>query len=269
MPRSSIPVPKSWTPRSRDMGLGHLADSDLVFKRKFRWAFEVQGLVRGDVPSHYVKLAARPNLNVEETEINYLHGTDWIPGKGKWETISVTYYDTNAVAMKPLWDWLASVYNFTDTVGLHQASTRRSYAGVGVLKLFDGCGTTMETWNLYNMWPQAINFGELDYSSSEEVNIELTLRYSAVEVLQNCGAPINPACGGCLGISVGGNNSFSNFPLIPPETLPLGAGIGSGQGSNNPGLVGGNLNFLFAGVGGIPLNSSALNVQLRVPGTNF
>jgi hypothetical protein len=219
-------------PRSgngQDMGLGNLADADLVFKRKYRWAFEVQGLVRGDVPSHYVKLAARPTLTVEETEINYLHGTDWLPGKGKWETLSVTYYDTNAKKMKPLWDWLASVYNFTDSVGLHQASNRKSYAGTGIIRLFDGCGTAMETWQLFNMWPSAVNFGDLDYSSSETVDIELTLRYSAVEYVSNCGPPINPACGGCWGTAVGGPQSFGNYPLIPPQTLPPGAGLGSGQ----------------------------------------
>lgn len=220
-------MPKSGN--GQDMGLGNLADADLVFKRKYRWAFEVQGLLRGDVPSHYVKLAARPNLTVEETEINFLHGTDWIPGKGKWETISVTYYDTNSRKMKPLWDWLASVYNFTDTIGLHQASTRQSYAGTGIIRLFDGCGKTMETWKLYNIWPTTMNFGELDYTSSETVDIELTLRYSAVEYSTSCGPPINPACGGCWGNSVGGPQTFGNYPLIPPQTLAPGAGFGSGQ----------------------------------------
>lgn len=222
-------------PRSgfdQDMGLGHLADADLVFKRKFRWAFEIQGLYRGDVPSHYVKLASRPNLQIEEAEINYLHGTDYIPGKGKWETISVTYYDVNAKEMKPLWDWLASTYNFTDRFGLHQSSNRRSYAGMGVLRLFDGCGNTMETWKLYGLWPQAVNFGELDYSSSEEATIELTLRYSVAEVVQNCGFSIEPACGGCGGVSVGSSRTIRTIRTIPGGSYTIGGSyplIGGGD----------------------------------------
>lgn len=212
------------------MGLGHLADADLVFKRKYRWTFEIQGLFRGDVPSHYVKLAARPNLTIEETEINHLHGKQFIPGKGTWETITVTYYDVaNAPGLKPLWDWLASIYNFTDPVGLHQASTRRSYAGKGILRLFDGCGKEIEKWELGGLWPQAMNFGELDYSSSEEVTVELTLRYSDVEYIPGCGLQLNPACGGCSGTSTGGPGTFFAFPLIPPASLPLGLGLGSGQ----------------------------------------
>jgi hypothetical protein len=243
------------------MGLGLLSDGNLIFKRKYRWAFEVQGLVRGDVPSHYVRLAARPNLQIDEAEINYLHGTDWLPGKGKWQTITVTYYDTSSTKMKPLWDWLASVYNFTDAIGLHQASTRQSYAGVGIIRLFDGCGTTMEEWKLFGMWPQAVNFGELDYSSSETADIELTLRYNAVEYNSQCGPAINPACGGCFGTSVGGNNTFNNFPLMPPASLPLGAGLGSGQGMTNPPLAANNLNFLNFGL--IPPNSSTLGVSIK------
>jgi len=250
-------------PRSgngQDMGLGNLADANLVFKRKYRWAFEVQGLARGDIPAHYVRLAARPNLQIEEAEINYLHGTDWIPGKGKWQTITVTYYDTNSQKMKPLWDWLASVYNLTDAVGLHQASTRSSYAGIGIIRLFDGCGTALEQWKLFSLWPQAMNFGELDYSSSETVDIELTLRYSAVEYFSQCGPPINPACGGCFGTSVGGPFTFTNFPLLPPSSLPLGAGLGSGQNLLYPPLAANNINYLNFGV--IPPNSSTLGVTI-------
>jgi len=57
----------------------------------------------------------------------------------------------------------------------------------------------METWTLGHVWPQAINFGDLDYSSSEEVNVELTLRYSEVRYESgNCG-PKFKECGtsGC------------------------------------------------------------------------
>lgn len=195
-------------PRSgggRDMGLGLLAGPDLVFKRKYRWTFSVTPYCGYPIPPHFVKLASRPNLTIEETEINFLHGKMWIPGKGSWETITVTYYDIgnagNGIA--GLFGWLATVYNFTDPVGLHQSSKRgagpgsNGYSAEGLLTLYDGCGTAMEDWKLSNMWPQAINFGELDYSSSEEVTVELTLRYSEVEYIPYCGGNVNPCCAGC------------------------------------------------------------------------
>lgn len=196
----------------RYMGLGELAYPTLVFKRKYRWTFEVQPDCGQFIPAYFVKLASRPSLTIEETEINFLHGKMWIPGKGTWETITVTYYDIGdgGDGITGLFSWLATVYNFTDPVGLHQSSRRGAsftpgtqgagqggYSATGLLKLYDGCGTTMEEWYLSNMWPQAINFGELDYSSSEEVTVELTLRYSDVQYIPLCGGSVNPCCTGC------------------------------------------------------------------------
>lgn len=189
------------------MGLGELAGPNLIFKRKYRWTMELADPCIGTgIPPFMVKLASRPNLTIEETEINFLHGKMWIPGKGSWETITVTFYDVaggNVDGIGPLYSWLATVYNFTDPIGLHQSSKRGfgigsgGYSGEATLQLYDGCGTPMERWILGHVWPQAINFGELDYSSSEEVTIELTLRYSEVEYIPLCGGFIKPCCAGC------------------------------------------------------------------------
>jgi hypothetical protein len=193
---------------NQQMGLGPLGSDGLVFKRKYRWTFAITPYCgTQSIPVYFVKLASRPNLTIEETEINFLHGKMWIPGKGSWETITVTFYDVGGpaagVGMLPLFNWLATVYNFTDPTCLSQSSRigtpgSGGYSATGVLQLFDGCGTTMETWTLQNMWPQAINFGELDYSSSEEVTIELTLRYAQVTFVPGCGIKqLNPCCQGC------------------------------------------------------------------------
>jgi hypothetical protein len=169
------------------MDLGVLGNPNIVLKRKFRWAFTVENVCGGSVPEHFVKIAARPNITIEETEINFMNAKTWIPGKAAWETISVTYYDVATADNQNLWKWLASVYDF-NRGGTHsyQASVRGGagqgvgYAGLGRLKLYDGCGTAIEEWEMRDVWPTAINFGDLDYSSSDTADIELTLRYSQV-----------------------------------------------------------------------------------------
>lgn len=184
---------------TQNMGLGKLGDASLTFKRKFRWTFRVENVCGGlTLEDSYVKLASRPNLSIDETEINRLHGKGFLPGKGTWETITVTYYDVATLDNKVLWTWLASVYNFTDPVKLQMGSKRSDYAGTGVLKLFDGCGQIIEEWTLTDLWPQAIKFGDLDYSSSEELNIELTLRFSQVAYKSYCPEfDIKPCCSPC------------------------------------------------------------------------
>jgi hypothetical protein len=183
-----------------NMGIGTLGFSNMVFKRKFRYTFQVTNICSGagTIPPDFVKIAARPSLTIEETEINYLNARTWIPGKATWETITVTYIDAAVSALQPLYNWLGSVYNFFNPVTLQMGSSVADYTGTGILILYDGCGTALEQWTLGNLWPQAINWGELDYASSDETNIELTLRYTNVLYQQLCPpySP-NPCCTPC------------------------------------------------------------------------
>lgn len=191
------------------MGMGTLGTQDIVFKRKFRWTLAID-CCAGRIPEFQVKVASRPSLSIEETEINFLNGKMWIPGKGSWETITVTFYDIagNNNGVANLYSWLANVYNFTDPVGLRQSSKRGTtfgaglgtpgYAGEATLTSYDGCGVGLEQWQLGHCWPQAVNFGELDYSSSEEMTIEVTLRYSEAKWTNLCGTqPQLCDCVGC------------------------------------------------------------------------
>ncbi len=190
------------TCNGQPMGIGLLGSDEIVFKRKFRWTMLIEPRCnKGRIPENFVKLASRPNITIEETEINFLNGKTWIPGKGTWETITVTYYDVvkpNGSSIEGLYGWLASVYNFTDPVCLSQGSSRRDYGATATLTLYDGCGKGMEQWIMKDAWPQAVNFGDLDYSSSEEVTVEITLRYSNVEYRPLCGVKVpDPCCTGC------------------------------------------------------------------------
>jgi hypothetical protein len=176
-----------------EMGLGRIGDANTIFKRKFRWTFEVLNTCKGNIPPYFVKTANRPQLDIDETEINFLHAKTWLPGKGTWNTLSVSYYDTNHQEMLNLWGWLTSVYNFTRPNELYMNSKVSGYSGTGKLVLYDGCGKAMEQWLLYHCWPKTLEFGDLDMSSSEECSIELTLRYTNVKYTSFCPKPVQ-AC---------------------------------------------------------------------------
>ena len=180
------------------MGIGQLGFTNTIFKRKFRFTFALDnicGNASRSVPPSFVKVAARPNLSIEETEINFLHAKKWIPGKAHWESITVTYYDVSSALTKPLYDWMASVYNFTDPINLHMGGSALNYAARGFLRMYDGCGTPLETWVLDEVWPTNINFGDVDYATSDEATIEMTLRYANVAYFNECpGFGIDPCC---------------------------------------------------------------------------
>lgn len=175
-----------------NMGIGSVGLPSTIFKRKFRWTFEVL-FCGSSIPADFVKIAGRPNFSVEETEINFLNSKTWIAGKASWETITVTYLDVAGDQSAKILSWIASVYDFT---GLNpsytQGSARADYEGIGVLTMYDGCGQEIETWRLEHLWPTSVNFGDVDYSSSDISEIELTLRYSDVKYQSNCAGSIGP-----------------------------------------------------------------------------
>ena len=188
---------------NRPMGIGELGFSNVIFKRKFRWTFELEPSCNGKVTpiaEHFVKIAARPSLSIEETELNFLNAKSWIPGKASWETITVTYYDVAVQnnTVQNLWNWLISVYNFQDPIKLQQGSRRSDYEAKGIIKMYDGCGTLLEQWQLDHVFPTAVNFGDLDDGSSEECTIELTLRYSDVKYIpEGPNFELTPCCTPC------------------------------------------------------------------------
>ena len=181
------------------MGIGRLGDGDVIIKRKFRWTFEVTLYCnKQKVPAHFVKMASRPDITIEETELNFLNEKIFIPGKATFEAMNVTYIDVSTKDNLPLWTWIANVYDFSDPECRHMNTSIDSYAGRGDLRLLDGCGQFLEGWVLGNMWPSSVKFGELDYAQSETVDIELTLRYSRLQYQSACGSitrcPCGPVC---------------------------------------------------------------------------
>lgn len=180
------------------MGIGRLGAPNIIIKRKFRWTLQLQTPL-GPVPASYVKVAARPQLDIDETEINFLNATTWIPGKGKWQPLSVTYIDVAAQDVGALYSWIASVYNFnTQNPLIDLPQTEKvGWNASALLQVYDGCGKPLEAWLLGSVWPQSVNFGDLDYSDSAELTIDVTLRYSEVNYINYCGAQAQGVCIGC------------------------------------------------------------------------
>jgi len=196
------------------MGLGPIGNSDNIFKRKFRWTMEIGYCIKDivvagvvvdkaplySIPKTFVKVGARPQIDFDETQIDFLNGRMWLPGKGVFQTMAVTYYDvTTASLANNLFGWIASVYNIYDPCYLQMGSRVGDYQGVAKLYLYDGCGNALEGWMLQNVWPQSVNFGDLDMGSDEVCTVELTLRYTNVQYCSFCpnSTPNFCECTGC------------------------------------------------------------------------
>jgi hypothetical protein len=45
----------------------------------------------------------------------------------------------------------------------------------------DGQGDPLEQWCYYNAWPQEVEFGDFDMTSTDVMRVNLTLRYDRAE----------------------------------------------------------------------------------------
>jgi len=223
-----------------NMGLGDIAGSKTIFKRKFRWTLSFlvncNGKSAGTIPESFCKTASRPKLSIDETQVDFLNGRMFVPGKGVWQEMSVSYYDVTNAEIAPLWSWLNSVYQIFEqgadpsTMQKHMASRLGDYTGTGTLKLLDGCGSPVETWKLFNAWPKEIDFGELDMASSDLCEIKATFRFSDAGYVNHC-LPSTPTtcCFGCnTALNIGnGGGTTSSGGTVNGIAGAIGSTIGS------------------------------------------
>jgi len=156
-----------------------LDDSTTCFKRKNRWLFKIDGIsadTKG-IDSLPPSKAARPSVSFKELEAQHVTETIYFPGKPEWKPITLSLYDLKR-NKHPIFEWLKQVYdpNGDGGNGTYKPSAD-GWKKQCTLEMYDGCGNVIETWTFDNAWPQSIEFGDLDMTSSEVLTCEVTLRY--------------------------------------------------------------------------------------------
>ena len=154
-------------------------------KRSFRWLITF-GASGGFIQSWYAKTAGKPNYEVGKTEHQFLNHTFYYPGRVTWGELNVTLVDPAGEndSSLALVDSLqkAGYYLPINQQNASQTITKAgavSAAGNQVFleQLGRNEADAVERWTLVNPWIKNVNFGSLDYSNEEMVQIELTLVY--------------------------------------------------------------------------------------------
>lgn len=156
-------------------------------KRKFRWLFQIDGIT--DTNSGTVNMlpplkSARPSLSFKEMEARHLTEHVYYPMKPEWKPINLILYDIKR-DKHPVFEWIKKLYDVKQgtwkpsvSVGQIGPQANDNFIKPSIkLNLYDGIGNIIETWIYENVWPQVIEFGELDMGSNEFVTCDLTLRY--------------------------------------------------------------------------------------------
>ncbi len=127
------------------------------------------------IDSFLVKTGGRPNFSNESYEVDFLNSRRKHKGKTSYEDLDITLIDPiKPAASKKVWQWVLRHYD--PESGL--AGYKSTYAAREVqLDMLSPVGTVVERWSLRNVWISDGDFGDLDYSAKEPVEISLTLSY--------------------------------------------------------------------------------------------
>jgi hypothetical protein len=166
----------------RKMGLDFgLESKEACFKLKNRWLFIVPSVASEGISTKPPLKGSRPVISFKEMEVQHLSETMYYPSKPDWKPITLTLYDTTGSS--PVSRWLYNLYNpksgtwgFPAKVG-GGGSDSISFIKTCSLELYNGCGDILERWTYEDVWPQQIDWGDLDMGNAEVVTIDLTLRY--------------------------------------------------------------------------------------------
>lgn len=167
--------------------------NNLEIRRKHRWVFESLGRGTGvfsQAELLVLQSASRPSFKFEEAEMHHNQEVARFAGKQDWDPVTMTWYDVeqNPDVSRGIYHWIETVVNMHSLVVAHP----RFYKKSASLALTDGAGQTTEVWSMMGTWPAASNWQELDYTSTDLLTMEVTMRYDRAVRSRSDGTCIQP-----------------------------------------------------------------------------
>ena len=152
-------------------------------KRQFRWLVTFGN---GDLKSWYAKAVKKPSFQIGETPHQFINHTFYYPGRVEWQTIDMTLVDPAGdndtslalTTMLKRMGYYAPINDNSASSTITKAKAVKALGGeMKIKQLGANDGDVLETWTLINPWIKNVDYGQLDYSANEMVEISLTLRY--------------------------------------------------------------------------------------------
>ena len=137
-------------------------------KTKNRFVMFIEG-----VPSFLIRAANRPSIEFEEVELNHINVKRYVKGKASWQPLDITLYDPIVPSgAQAVIEWIR--------LGHESVTGRDGYSDFYKkdveFNLLGPVGDVVEKWSLKGTYIQSANFGDLDWSSNDPVEISMTLQ---------------------------------------------------------------------------------------------
>lgn len=166
-----------------DFGIPGIGSGILHPKHKDRWRVTFANLA-GGADSQPVSMQAvnvtRPKLSFEEIELHRYNSRSWVAGKHNWEPMTITLEDdvtggatTVIQGQLQRQKWLIGA----EGQWLAAAGEGSLYKFVTYLDMLDGNEQVVEKWTVEGCFIQNVDWGDVDYTANEAVQITLSVRF--------------------------------------------------------------------------------------------
>ena len=163
-----------------------LEGESLCPKRRNRWLLKIDGVSADDTEGVSVLpplKSERPTIKFKESQVKHLIEDVYYPAKPDWQPIKLTLYDLKT-GVHPVFEWIKIFYDpqqgtlYEPNRSLGGFSGRNKFITNARLELYNGCGDLLERWVFEDVWPEVVDFQDLDMANSDYLTCELTLRYA-------------------------------------------------------------------------------------------
>jgi hypothetical protein len=166
-----------------DIGIPGVGSGILHPKHKNRWRVTFANM-GGGTDSQPVSMQAititRPKITMEKITQHRYNSVAYIAGKHSWEPSTLVLQDdvlgtatTVVQAQLQKQQWLIGA----EGQWLAAAGEGSLYKFVTYLDMLDGNDQVIEKWTMEGCWLENVDYGDLDYSSGEPVQITLQVSY--------------------------------------------------------------------------------------------
>lgn len=171
-------------------------------KYRFRVVFENFGVStpRTELTKQVMDFT-RPSVSFDPIDLEIYNSRIRLAGKHTWDDINVNLRDDASGAVSKLvGEQLQKQLDFMEQASAASGSDYKFTTRVEILDGGNGAHepTVLETWEVYGCYLSNVNYGDLNYGSSEPVTVAMTLRFdNAVQT------PIGSGVGADVGRSIG------------------------------------------------------------------
>ena len=155
------------------------SSADLDPVRKYRFSFTFDGFANGSKGSWWwAKNVSKPSYEINSNEYQLINHKFKYSGILTWQDVTITIVDVGSKAQELMKSLEDVGYNTPTSTSKGIEKKKRSC----LIQQYDAKGKEIEKWTLQNAFIKSIQFGDLDYSVDDLVEIQLTIMYDWAEL---------------------------------------------------------------------------------------